>query len=495
MKKVNTLEKIGHYLNPISHLGERRYSIVFPVLSMASISIFLELFVHYILRDPAAVGVPAIVLYIALIIYFAFRCGVRGGVAAVVSTIVYYLYIIYDRQYTGEQLTSGVTTTLILGSIYLVLAYTIGWLKQTIDELLERQVNAKGRLLTIIRQLPVGIMITDTTGAITEVNAQFRRIAGDKIRPGDYVGSAHVRLKYPQSGLTVPIEQLPVLQALRNAKVVHDREFMITIGGKKRVVLVSAAPIYDQRQRTVAAVSIVQDVTATRELEKRKDDFVNMASHELKTPITSLVLYLTILKRRLAKRDYARAGQAVEVIERQTANLLKLINNLLEVSRHQVGKLTYTKENFRLDDLVQEAVDSLNDETTQQNIILVSRKPITVYGDRFRIYQVVTNLITNAVKYTNGKGDIQVRVGRATGSARVSVKDFGIGIPRSEHKKIFEKLYQVGGITTNTYPGFGMGLFIAKEIINRHKGRIWVESGEGKGATFHFTLPLSRKSD
>ena len=128
----------------------------------------------------------------------------------------------------------------------------------------------------------------------------------------------------------------------------------------------------------------------------------------------------------------------------------------------------------------------------KQEIVLTSKASVNVFADRFRMYQVLTNLITNAIKYSKGEKQIKVRIKREADKVVVSVQDFGIGIAKEQQKKIFERLYQVQDDNGRTYPGFGMGLYISKEIITRHKGAIWVESEKGKGSTFYFTLPLKK---
>lgn len=232
-------------------------------------------------------------------------------------------------------------------------------------------------------------------------------------------------------------------------------------------------------------------VKEMQELERRKDDFVNMASHELKTPITSLNLYIDVLEKRIGSKKYKGAGEALERIKKQTKNLEYIISNLLDVSRIQTGKVSYKKENFRLDELVSEAVVAFYDGNKKQKIKILKNPKIIVKADRNRIYQVLANLISNAVKYSYEKGDINISVRKEGKKAIVSVQDFGIGIKKDNQRKIFTKLYQVSEDHAGTYPGFGMGLFISEDIIKRHRGNIWVESEEGKGSTFYFSLPIS----
>ena len=155
------IDRFFHFINPIAHLGEKKYPTLLPVVVMVLVSIFLEFYAFVIVGDPNAIGIWAIVLYVFLIIYFAFRSGIRGGFIAVVLTLAYYAYIIRSRNSSGEQLESSINTTIFLGILYFVLAFLVGWLKQTIDKLIDSQVIEKKRLQTIIRQLPVAVVVAD----------------------------------------------------------------------------------------------------------------------------------------------------------------------------------------------------------------------------------------------------------------------------------------------------------------------------------------------
>ena len=158
----------------------------------------------------------------------------------------------------------------------------------------------------------------------------------------------------------------------------------------------------------------------------------------------------------------------------------------------QTGKLVFTKEEFRIDTLIEEIIDVLQDSAVDKKIIFTKKLPLIVLADRFRIYQVITNLITNAIKFSNQGERIIVSLQKQDDKAVVSIQDFGIGVAKEQQKKIFERLYQVNDEKVKTFPGFGMGLYISKEIIKKNKGSIWVESELGKGATFYFSLPIQK---
>lgn len=487
---AKVMKGIVQYLSPINRLGKRKYSFFFPLFSILFTFIFIEAFVQIILKNPDAVGLLAIFIPIALIIYFAFRDGLKGGFTAVVLTISYYFYIIYSREHSGEQLITSLETTGVLGLLYFLLAGIIGWLKQTIDKLIELEADERRRFQAIVQQLPVGVIITDKDGAIGFVNRRANNILGMKIPIGFNVMKG-VFVKVVESK-NFPTSQSLLGRALKSGKTIISEELTIeTESGRKVYIEASASAIRNKHGRIIAAAEIVSDVTAQKEHEKRKDDFVNMASHELKTPITSMKLYLDALARNSKKYDREQINKMVTSVRNQTERLQKLVSDLLDVSRLQTGKLSFQKDKFDLAKLVEDAVIELRAFAPEKKITFSGKIAGKVLADQFRIYQVITNLLTNAIKYSGDTRDINVRVKKEKKRVVVSVQDFGFGIAKDQQKKIFDRLYQVMDDREKTFPGLGMGLYISREIVRRHKGQIWVESEKGKGSTFFFNLPMS----
>ncbi|MDQ6901805.1 MAG: HAMP domain-containing histidine kinase [Bacteroidota bacterium] len=228
----------------------------------------------------------------------------------------------------------------------------------------------------------------------------------------------------------------------------------------------------------------------TLELMNRKDDFLSIASHELKTPVTSLKAYTQLLQMDGSEMD-GRREMMLAKMDAQVDKLSSLITNLLDTSKLQNGKLAYNENYFQLNDLLVEIVEETQNITSSHEIIIGTNTPVQVFGDRERIGQVISNFLTNAIKYCPDSSRIMVDLQNTENTVVCSVKDFGIGIRRDQHEKIFERFHRVSGTNLHTYPGLGLGLFIAKEIIERHEGKIWIESEEGKGTTFYFSLPVT----
>ncbi len=244
----------------------------------------------------------------------------------------------------------------------------------------------------------------------------------------------------------------------------------------------------DLRQLTLEKDKVQQE---TLELMNRKDDFLSIASHELKTPVTSLKAYTQLLQMDAKENADIKRESMLSKMDTQVDKLTALITDLLDTSKMQNGKLIYNKYFFQLNDLVKEIVDETWSTTASHQIIIKKNIPLQLYADRDRIGQVLSNLLNNAIKYCQDCKQIIVNLEKSGEMAICSVQDFGNGIIKAQQDKIFERFYRVTGNNLHTYPGLGLGLFIAKEIIERHNGKIWFESEEAKGSIFYFSLPIA----
>ena len=231
------------------------------------------------------------------------------------------------------------------------------------------------------------------------------------------------------------------------------------------------------------------------ELEQRKDTFMSMASHELKTPVTSLKGFTQLLKRRVEKQDIEGSSDLLVRMETQIARLTKLIEDLLDVSKIQAGGLEYAEERIAIDALIQDIVETIQHINATHTIHMHGTSHKYVIGDSDRLGQVFINLMTNAIKYSPQATSVDVSMAATNDEVLVGVRDYGVGIPEEHLSKVFERFYRAHDAKQQTVPGLGMGLYIAHEIVKRHGGRIWVESTEGKGATFYVALPTETEDE
>lgn len=243
----------------------------------------------------------------------------------------------------------------------------------------------------------------------------------------------------------------------------------------------------DLHQMTMQKDKVQKD---TLELMHKKDDFLSTASHELKTPVTSLKAYTQLLQMDAKESGDAKNEMMLGRMNTQIDKLTLLITDLLDTSKINNGKLVYKKSVLKLNELVKETVDQMQAIIISHKIIIEKNSSADIYADKERINQVLNNLLTNAIKYCPGCKKLIVNLETDNQNAIFSVEDFGEGIAKEEDDKIFDRFYRISGKNLHTYPGLGLGLYISKEIIEKHHGKIWMESEIGKGSTFYFSLPL-----
>lgn len=252
-------------------------------------------------------------------------------------------------------------------------------------------------------------------------------------------------------------------------------------------------PLLDKSGKPKQFIAIRNDITKRKELERQKDEFIGIASHELKTPVTSLKGYVQVLHKRFMKQNDNVSALFMAKMDAQINKLNSLIQDLLDVTKIETGKLQFHVEVFEIDILVKEIVEALQLTTEKHTIHVVCESKWHIAGDRERIGQVITNLLSNAIKYSPHSSEIIVTIESSQSEVKICVKDFGVGIAKEKQPHLFERFYRVSGAKEDTFPGLGLGLYISAELIKRHNGRIWVESEKGCGSTFCFTIPLFQK--
>ncbi len=340
----------------------------------------------------------------------------------------------------------------------------------------------------IVEQVKEHIIYTmDRQGCITDWNKAAEHITGYKRR--EVIGKFHGFLYTPEDRENnIPIKEMQIAE--KKGKSMNERWHM----GKDKTYFWGSGTVTPLRRddgNLQGFTKIMRDITTRKEQDRRKDEFLSMASHELKTPVTTIKAYAQILARQLKKDGDVKKKYYINKIENQTNKLNALIEDFLNVSKIEAGKLIFNRTEFDLGELVNKIVLDFQHMTDTHTIKKIGKSKLFVFGDEDRIGQVLINLLSNAVKYSPKGEKIIVRSRKNKDSVTVSVEDSGQGIPKSKQESIFEKYYQVTEKGEEGKKGFGLGLFITREIIKRHKGAIRVESEEGKGSTFSFTLPLA----
>ncbi len=232
-----------------------------------------------------------------------------------------------------------------------------------------------------------------------------------------------------------------------------------------------------------------RDITERKAIEKQKEEFIGVASHELKTPVTSIKAYAQILHDSLIEKNDTVSADLLLRMDHQIDRLTSLIKDLLDVTKITEGQMILKHQDYDLNQLVEQVAADLQMTTKKHTITRELGKLKPMRGDKDRTAQVVVNLLSNAIKYSPSSDKIIIKTSGTDREATVCVQDFGIGISKEMQKKLFKRFFRVSDETTNTFPGLGLGLFIATEIVRKQNGRIWVESAPNVGSKFCFSLP------
>lgn len=317
----------------------------------------------------------------------------------------------------------------------------------------------------------------------------------------DYTGLSFEEIKDWGWGKIVHPDELDELNEQWTHSLLTGQNFemefrLLNRNGEYRWHLCRSNPLRDETGKIHNWLAAVTEIQKIKEEEQRKGEFIKMVSHELKTPVTSIKGYVQLLLSMLHSENEVNLSElpikaTLERVDKQILRLTRLITEMLDLSRLEESKLELKREIFDLNMLVTETIQDIQHTSSSHTIDLSLNFDARIIGDRDRIQQVLINFINNAIKYSPDKNLIKVMITEAENNqVKISIKDFGIGINKVDQEKVFERFYRVSGKNETTFSGFGIGLFIAKEIIERHHGTISVESEISQGSTFSFTLPF-----
>ncbi|WP_426671512.1 ATP-binding protein [Mucilaginibacter sp. McL0603] len=249
--------------------------------------------------------------------------------------------------------------------------------------------------------------------------------------------------------------------------------------------------LFNKDKEPIRMLGTIVDITESKRDEIRKSDFIAMASHELKTPLTSLKAYLQLLESKLNGLSDPFIKTAVVKCGNQVNKMTALIHSFLDISKLEPGKLQLKREIFNINKLINDIINESRILSNTHVLIFDNPDELSVNADREKIGQVIGNFISNAIKYSAKGSEVFLHCEVLENDILVSVKDEGIGIRLKDREKVFQRFYRAEDEDMRNVTGFGIGLYLSSEIIQRHKGEIWVKSEEGKGSTFYFSLPLN----
>lgn len=378
-------------------------------------------------------------------------------------------------------------------------------LKDQIAQKAKEQLKQSETLLaSVFKASPIGLGFFNTSGEPVLLNDEMRRFLPNGAMPSWDKESADRWIAYNADGSRVHRSDYPGARALKGNPILPFLEMQYRQDDGSRVwARVSAIPFSNENGDVLGFISVITDINELKktaeelkeseqqlkQLLKQKDEFISIASHELKTPVTSIKAYSQLVQGNLERSGDRKNSDLLARLNAQIDRLINLINQLLDLTRVQEGKLELQVEPTDINELLHERIEEIQPTTSSYFILHTAELPL-IKVDRERIGQVITNLLSNAIKYSSPDSKITVSSGIEADGVRISVQDRGEGISEQDQQKVFERFFRTTDGHTHLAPGMGLGLYISAQIVRRHGGYFTLESKKGEGSVFSFLLPF-----
>lgn len=372
--------------------------------------------------------------------------------------------------------------------------------------------HERQRLELIIGSMAEGLLITNAQGTITSLNSSAQHLFDLAEVDLDQKTPTPLRQLAASTNVNWLSDLAEIVDQALAGNIVMHRELIAGVIGESvpLTLSISAAPLLDTSQaatRPIGVVAVVDDITSNKQVEKLKDEFVSIVSHELRTPLTAIKGYTQHLIRRIERRlretrqkqqGTGSLGEfpesydlrSLNIVQSETEHLERLVSDLLDLSRVQWGELNLQYTSFYLADVLAERVRLAQVSAENHTIFLdIQVQDSRIVADQLRVGQVFGNILDNAIKFSPPGRQVVVKLQEQDDEYLISVIDQGIGVSPEYFDHIFERFYRVRNMASRQYSGIGMGLFVAKAIVEAHGGRIGFSSNQGIGSTFYFTLP------
>jgi len=359
--------------------------------------------------------------------------------------------------------------------------------------MLRREQEESSKNQAILASIADGVLVNDAQGRIILVNAAAARILNSTEEALLGQNVRNVFAIFSPSGRREALEAMDAFMSASTATGQEATTIETVLEMDQRVVSAHLAPVITANDEFLGVVTVLRDITKEVEADRAKSEFVSTVSHELRTPLTSIKGYTDLLIAGAVGEINEQQKRFLNIIKSNADRLTALINDLLDISRIETGRIQLNMEPLRMEEIVLEVVNSLRRQIEEKGLTLELDIPPglrEVYGDRDRLTQVLTNLVSNAYHYTPS-GSIRISLSQVEDVLRVDVADTGIGISPEDQKRIFDRFFRADHPVVRESRGTGLGLSIVKMFVEMHGGRIWVESEPGKGSTFTFILPTT----
>ncbi|BEP12288.1 hypothetical protein acdb102_05990 [Acidothermaceae bacterium B102] len=349
----------------------------------------------------------------------------------------------------------------------------------------------RSRLDAIVQHASDGILLVDGGGRVLSWNPAMTLMTGRNQAAALGMPLGEALNATTENGL--PLDGAQLIADVHEAEQVRMPVMLTTSDGRMREVALAVSPVPDAEGSGQLGVVVARDVTAQREVEQAKQDFIATVSHELRTPLTPIKGYLTLLLRPDFVPDQPKRDALMTMMLEQTGQLERLVDDLLSVSRMQHGEFGIRLEHADVREVVRRATRDFSSGSDRAVDLRLPEGPAMAVCDPSRLQQVVGNLLSNAEKYSPPGLPVHVTVRVGSHEVELSVRDEGDGVPLDQREVVFEPFRRLGDALTSTTRGTGLGLHIARQLIEAMSGRIWVDGTPGEGAVFHITAPLAHE--
>ena len=375
-----------------------------------------------------------------------------------------------------------------------VLAQEFNSMRDDLKHAIEQITKEEKKMTAIVNSLAEGLILVDGNHRVLHINPAAEYLLNVR---ADQVGEE----------LTLIVQDITLARAVKEsqAQIVLNEtvssEVTLDQRGKTSTLRIVASPFLDEAGSALGTVYVFDDITREKEIDQMKSDFVSLVSHELRTPMTSIIGFVSLILDGKTGPINDKQRRSLVRVQHQAERLAALINDLLDISRIEAGRIQMKREKIAIAEIAKQRIEEIGPQADAKSIELRLFAPESlpdIIGDQERIGQVFTNLIGNAIKFTPEKGKVAIRIStdstlpsNSEGAVHIEVIDTGEGIPIGERERVFNRFHQLGNIHTRQEGGSGLGLSIVKSIVESHGGGVWVDDGyEGRGSNFQFTLPI-----
>lgn len=358
---------------------------------------------------------------------------------------------------------------------------------------LQSAIEAYAQAEALFSSIGDGAVATDEFGRITRINQAGLDILGG-YREKDLLGAWFPKAipSYYENGQPISLMDRPIARAFLTGKPVTERSLYKIKDGSLVPVSMTVSPLV-LAGRPIGAIEVFRDITQEYEIDRMKSDFISLASHQLRTPLSAIKTYSHMLIDGFMGPLTPAQKKSLRTIVGASNRMNELISTLLNVSRIESGNVVISPKNVNLNHLTEEVFRELSLTATTKDITLSSKlpkEPVIIKADNLLTKEIIVNLVSNAVKYTPEHGQVTLTLKRQSAYALVAVKDNGMGIPKTAQSKIFTKFYRAHNVVRKETSGTGLGLYLVKGLVEALGGTIWFDSAEDVGTTFYVKLPI-----